>query len=87
MLNGLAASRVLEVFGARMIERDFADGVESRLHHKDMHVVLDLAHSLGLALPAAAATKQSFNALVGRGGGRLDSAALLKIVLGEAPER
>lgn len=84
MLNGLAASRVMEVFGERMLNRNFANGVESRLHHKDLHIVLDLAHSLGLAVPAAAATKQTFNALVGSGGGRKDSAALLQMLLGES---
>lgn len=84
MLNGLAASRVMEVFGERMLNRNFANGVESRLHHKDLHIVLDLAHTLGLAVPAAAATKQTFNALVGSGGGRKDSAALLQILLGES---
>jgi 2-hydroxy-3-oxopropionate reductase len=82
MLNGFAASRALEVFGARMVERDFAAGVESRLHHKDLQIVLELAHGLGLAVPAAAATTQSFNALIGAGGGRNDSAALLRIVEG-----
>jgi 2-hydroxy-3-oxopropionate reductase len=33
--GGSAGSRVLEVMGGRMVERDFAAGVEARLHHKD----------------------------------------------------
>ena len=83
MLNGFAASRALEVFGARMVERNFVAGVESRLHHKDLQIVLELAHGLGLAVPGAAATTQTFNALIGAGGGRSDSAALLQIVEGK----
>jgi len=82
MLNGLAASRALDVFGERMVNRNFTAGVESRLHHKDLQIVLDLAHGLGLPVPAAAATTQTFNALMGAGGGRQDSAALLQIILG-----
>ena len=82
MLNGLAASRALEVFGDRMVQRNFTAGVESRLHHKDLQIVLDLAHGSGLPVPAAAATTQSFNALMGAGGGRRGSAALLQIILG-----
>lgn len=82
MLGGYAASRALEVFGERMVARDFVAGVQSRLHHKDLGMVLELAHGLGLAVPAAAVTAQSFNALVGAGGGRDDSAALLRIVEG-----
>lgn len=84
LMNGLAASRALDVFGARMLGRDFDNGVEARLHHKDMHIVLDLAHGLGLSVPAAAAVKQTFNALIGQGGGRKDSAALIQVLLGEA---
>lgn len=80
MANGLAASRALDVFGARMVARDFEAGVEARLHHKDMQIVLELAHRLGLSVPAAAATTQMFNALIGAGGGRNDSAALLKVL-------
>ena len=80
MLNGLASSRALDVFGGRMVARDFTAGVEARLHHKDMQIVLELAHRVGLSVPAAAATTQMFNALIGAGGGRKDSAALLAVL-------
>ncbi len=82
MLGGIAASRVLELFGKRMAERDFAAGIEARLYHKDLHIVLDLAHELGLAAPAAALTMQSVNALIGRGEGKNDLSALIKVVEG-----
>lgn len=80
MLGGIAASRVLELFGKRMVERDFAAGIEARLYHKDLHIVLDLAHDLGHAAPAAAVTMQSVNALFGRGEGGSDLSALIKVV-------
>lgn len=82
MLGGIAASRVLELFGKRMVERDFAAGIEARLYHKDLHIVLDLVHELGLAAPAAAITMQSVNALIGRGEGKSDLSALIKVVEG-----
>ena len=82
MLGGIAASRVLELFGKRMVERDFAAGIEARLYHKDLHIVLDLVHELGLAAPAAAVTMQSVNALIGRGEGKSDLSALIKVVEG-----
>jgi len=80
MLSGIAASRVLELFGKRMVERDFAAGIEARLYHKDLGIVLDLAHGGGQALPAAAVVMQQINALVGRGGGSEDLSALIRIV-------
>ena len=61
MLDGMAASRVLDFFGDRMVRRDFAAGIESRLYHKDLDIVLSLAHELGVALPAGAVTMQSIN--------------------------
>ena len=80
MLGGIAASRVLELFGKRMVERDFAAGIESRLYHKDLGIVLELAHGMGQALPAAAVVMQHINALVGRGGGGSDLSALIEVV-------
>jgi 2-hydroxy-3-oxopropionate reductase len=80
MLGGVAASRVLELFGKRMVERDFAAGIESRLYHKDLDIVLALAHGLGQALPAASQVMQHINALIGRGDGANDLSALVQIV-------
>ena len=82
MLDGMASSRVLDFFGERMVRRDFEAGIESRLYHKDLDIVLRLAHALGVALPAGAVTMQSINGLHGRGLGRSDLSALLALVEG-----
>lgn len=79
MLGGVAASRVLELFGKRMVERDFSAGIEARLYHKDLGIVLGLAHGRGQGLPAAAVAMQHINALVGRGGGGNDLSALIQV--------
>ena len=79
LLGGAAGSRVLEVFGARMVNRDFAAGVEARLHHKDFGILLNEAHRLGCPLPIAALVGQQLNALMGQGWGRDDSASLLRV--------
>lgn len=82
LLGGVAASRVLELFGARMVERNFAAGIEARLYYKDLHIALDLAHDAGLAVPTAALAMQNVNALIGRGEGGSDLSALIKVVEG-----
>jgi 2-hydroxy-3-oxopropionate reductase len=82
LLGGVAASRVLDLFGKRMVERDFAAGIETRLYHKDLDIVLSLAHALGQALPAGELVMQHINALVGRGESRSDLSALIKVVEG-----
>lgn len=76
LLGGFANSRVLEVHGRRMLEDDYAPGFKAALHQKDMRIVLEAAHELGLALPGAAQVTQWLNLLVGQGLGELDSAAI-----------
>ena len=80
MMGGMASSRVLDVFGARMASRDFAAGIESRLYHKDLDIALRLAHDRGAALPAGALTMQSINALMGRDRGRDDLSTLITVI-------
>ena len=80
MLGGFAASRVLELFGKRMVERDFEDGVDARFYHKDLNIVLGLMHELGLPAPAAAVTLQQINALVGSGGARSDFSRMIEVL-------
>lgn len=80
LLGGFAYSRVLEVHGKRMLEGDFKPGFKARLHQKDLRIVLETAHRLGLALPATALAAQHMNALVGSGGGELDSSALVQVL-------
>ncbi|MYD72634.1 MAG: NAD(P)-dependent oxidoreductase [Acidobacteria bacterium] len=80
MLDGMASSRVLDFFGDRMARRDFAAGIESRLYHKDLDIVLGLAHTLGVSLPAGAVTMQFINGLHGRGLGRDDLSSLIRLV-------
>ena len=82
MLQGMASSRVLDFFGDRMARRDFDAGIESRLYHKDLDIVLSLAHDLGVSLPAGAVTMQFINGLHGRGRGRDDLSALITLVEG-----
>ena len=80
MLDGMASSRVLDFFGDRMARRDFAAGIASRLYHKDLDIVLGLAHTLGVALPAGAVTMQFINGLHGRGLGRDDLSSLVRLM-------
>ncbi len=78
--GGSAGSRVLEVMGAKMVERDFAAGVEARLHHKDFALLMDEAARLGAPLPVAAQVWQQLNALMGAGWGRDDTSSLLRVL-------
>ncbi len=80
MLGGVAASRVMELFGKRMVERNYAKGIDTRLYHKDLGIVLELAREAGIASPGGAAVMQQINALMGQGRGQDDLAALITVL-------
>jgi 2-hydroxy-3-oxopropionate reductase len=82
MMAGIASSRVLDVFGQRMVERNFANGIDTRLYHKDLDIALGLAHDLGAAAPAASVTMQHINAAIGRGEGASDLSVLIEVLEG-----
>jgi 2-hydroxy-3-oxopropionate reductase len=80
LLGGFAYSRILENHGQRMLDRNFKPGFKAWMHQKDMNIVVQEAHRLGLMLPTSAATAQLFNGMVGSGLGEEDSIAALKLL-------
>jgi len=80
LLGGFAQSRILDLHGNRMLQRNFEPGFKVRLHRKDMSIVLNTARELGLALPASAAVAELMNALMANGGSELDHSALVTML-------
>ena len=78
LMGGLAASRILEVHGERMIKRTFAPGFRIELHQKDLNLALEGAKALGVALPNTASTQQLFNSCAANGGSKEDHSALVR---------
>jgi 2-hydroxy-3-oxopropionate reductase len=79
LLGGFANSRILDVHGRRMIERNFKPGFKAGMHQKDLAIIMDAAHKQHLVLPAAAAAMQLYNAMMGRGMDTEDTTAILKL--------
>jgi 2-hydroxy-3-oxopropionate reductase len=80
LMGGFAYSKVLEVHGRRILERDFKPGFKAKLHRKDLKIVTDTAAHLGITLPQASLVASHLNALVGLGCGDEDSAAVVKVI-------
>ena len=80
LMGGSAGSRILEAHGKRILDNDFKPGFTVKLHQKDLRIVIEDAHKLGIGLPGAALVAQHLNALMGSGDGELDSAAIVKVV-------
>ena len=78
--GGVAATRLMEVRGARMAAGDFAPGFKAAHHYKDLRIVLDEAEALGVTLPTTARVAEMFGTLVEEGQGTLDNSALLTMI-------
>jgi 2-hydroxy-3-oxopropionate reductase len=80
IMGGYAQSRVLELHGKRMIDRNFTPGGKSRSHQKDIDIVLSVAKDLGICLPVTAFSAQLWNALAARDELDLDHSAIVKVL-------
>jgi len=78
LMGGFASSRILEVHGERMIQRNFEPGFRIALHRKDLNLALSGARELGLSLPNTAACQELFNACAAHGGSAWDHSAMVR---------
>jgi 2-hydroxy-3-oxopropionate reductase len=85
LMGGFASSRVLEVHGQRMIERNFEPGGRIELHQKDLELALGAARAMGVPLPGTAVAQQLFNACRGLGGARWDQSGIVRALEAVAP--
>jgi 2-hydroxy-3-oxopropionate reductase len=77
--GGFAGSRILEVHGQRMLDRNFVPGGQVKSQLKDLHNVLAAAAEAGLVLPLTSATARSYESIEGEFGSADHAAALLAL--------
>jgi 2-hydroxy-3-oxopropionate reductase len=77
LMGGFAGSRILELHGQRMIDRDFAPGAPARIQLKDMRMILDEARAEGLTLPLAQQVHNDYQSLIANGHSEADHSGLL----------
>ena len=76
LLGGFAASRVLEVHGDRLLQKNFAPGFPVRLYRKDLRIVLDALNDARSPAPVTAVVQQLLTALLAQDKDDLDYSAL-----------
>jgi len=74
--GGFAESRVLQLHGGRMVERDFTKRAAMSVQLKDMRNVMDTARELGFEAPVSTLFEQLFEQAVDNGLADLDHSAL-----------
>lgn len=77
--GGLANSRVMELKGKNVINRQFAPGFRVDLHRKDLNIAMNAGKTTGVPLPVTALVQQLFEALSVAGRGGLDHSSLVTI--------
>ena len=80
LMGGFANSRILEVHGERMVNRNFEPGFRIELHQKDLNLALSGARALGLSLPNTATCQELFNAAAAAGGSAWDHSGMVRIL-------
>lgn len=80
LMSGFAASKMLGLMGPKMANRDFAAGIEARLHHKDFGLVANMADELDLPMPATHLVYEQLNKLMKQGWGTMDTCNLLRVL-------
>jgi 2-hydroxy-3-oxopropionate reductase len=88
--GGLAASRLLEVKGPKLLGGDFRPGGAAAFQHKDLGFALAAARAEGVALPLTALVDQLYGAAVWSGLGDDDHSVVVRVIerlAGEPPDR
>jgi len=80
MMGGFAQSRVLELHGQRMLDRNFEPGGKVKSHRKDLQIALSVAKELGIYLPGTTMVADLWNAVAAQGGLDWDHSALVKVL-------
>lgn len=92
--GGFAESRILEVHGQRMLDRNFMPGGQIKTQLKDMHNILDAAASAGIRLDVTELVTRHYESILNRVPHADQSAILLAVEqanpgqrVGESPDR
>jgi 2-hydroxy-3-oxopropionate reductase len=75
--SGLAASRIMELHGGKMLSRDYAPGFTLALQEKDLRLVAAAADELEMPLPATSLVHQLIRSLSAHGKSELGTQALV----------
>ena len=80
LLGGFAQSRILDLHGRRIIDRNFKPGFKIKLHRKDMNIALQEAKELSVPLFGTAQVAANMDALMAQGKGDGDHSSLALLV-------
>lgn len=78
MQSSMARAGILDIKAPSMLSGEFPPSFPLRLMHKDLGLALDLANQIGVALPATAAARETYNFVRGSTPEDLDYAGVMR---------
>jgi 2-hydroxy-3-oxopropionate reductase len=76
LLGGFAQSRILDLHGQRIIDRNFDPGFKIKLHRKDMNIALEAGKEFSVPLYGSALVASHMDAVLASGKGDFDHSSL-----------
>jgi 2-hydroxy-3-oxopropionate reductase len=77
IMGGFCQSRILELHGQRMVDRNFVPGGFVKNQLKDLNAALKVAADIGVQLPLTERVRKMFQSLANSGKEELDHSALI----------
>ena len=77
LLGGFAQSRILDLHGQRIIDRNFKPGFKIKLHNKDMKLALQAGKEYDVALKGTKQVAEIMKAAIEDGNGDLDHSGII----------
>ena len=77
LLGGFAQSRILDLHGKRIIDRNFKPGFKIKLHNKDMKLALQAGKEYNIALNGVSQVAKVMKKAIKNGHGELDHSGII----------
>jgi 2-hydroxy-3-oxopropionate reductase len=77
LLGGFAQSRILDLHGKRIIDRNFKPGFKIKLHNKDMNLALEAGKTYNVALNGSQQVANLMAESIQDGNGELDHSGIV----------
>lgn len=80
LLGGFAQSRILDLHGQRLIDRNFQPGFKIKLHNKDMSIALRAGEAYKVPLKGTSLVAEQMKTAIEQGHGEKDHSALVLLL-------
>ncbi len=80
LLGGFAQSKILDLHGKRIIDRNFKPGFKIKLHKKDLDIALAAGEQYNVSMAGTSQVAAQMKKAIAAGNGELDHSSLVKLL-------